>query len=41
MPCIIIKNMVIEDEVYNLAESAYIHNNPKDLPDFRDCIYTY
>ena len=35
------KNIVIEDDVYNLAVSAYIHNNPKDLPDFRDCIHTY
>ncbi|MFZ7121940.1 MAG: hypothetical protein ACOWWH_13455 [Eubacteriaceae bacterium] len=32
---------VIEDDTYNLVVSAYIHANPKDLPDYRDAIHTY
>ncbi|SHF26102.1 transposase, partial [Alkalibacter saccharofermentans] len=29
------------DDVYNLVVSAYIHNNPKDIPDYRDAVHTY
>ena len=34
-------NKVIVVDEYNLVVSAYIHNNAKDLPDFRDCVHTY
>ncbi len=32
---------VIDVDEYNLTVSAYIHNNPKDLPDYHDCVHTY
>ncbi len=35
------ENKVIDKDVYNLTVSAYIHNNPKDLPGFSDCVYKY
>jgi len=34
-------NNVIQDDNYNLAVSAYIHNNPKDILGFSDCVHTY
>ncbi len=34
-------NNVIETDDYNLAVSAYIHNNPKDIPGYIDCVHTY
>ncbi len=34
-------NKVIDVDEYNLVVSAYIHNNAKDLPDFRDSVHTY
>jgi len=34
-------NNVIKDDNYNLTVSAYIHNNPKDIPGFSDCVHTY
>ncbi|WZL73688.1 transposase [Clostridiaceae bacterium 35-E11] len=32
---------VIDKDNYNLTVSAYIHNNPKDLPKFKDAVHTY
>ena len=32
---------IIDVDEYNLAVSAYIHNNPKSLPDYYDCVHTY
>nr|WP_246169758.1 transposase [Alkalibaculum sporogenes] len=32
---------VIDEDEYNLIVSAYIHNNPKNLPDYSDCVDTY
>ena len=34
-------NKVIDVDEYNLTVSAYIHNNPKDLPDYYDCVDEY
>jgi REP element-mobilizing transposase RayT len=34
-------NKVIDVDEYNLTVSAYIHNNPKDLPDYYDCVHKY
>jgi putative transposase len=35
------KNVVIENERYELVISAYIHNNPKDISRYRDCVRDY
>ena len=35
------KSVVIEDDQYNLAVSAYIHNNPKDVAEYRDNVQDY
>ncbi|HBN83418.1 MAG TPA: transposase [Clostridiales bacterium] len=35
------KNVVIEDDRYNLAVSAYIHNNPKDISGYKDHVQDY
>lgn len=35
------KSIVIEDDRYNLVVSAYIHNNPKDMPEYCDCVDNY
>ena len=34
-------NKVIDVDEYNLTVSAYIHNNPKDLPSYHDCVDKY
>lgn len=36
-----VENKVIKKYNYNLSVSAYTHNNPKDLPDFKDCVHKY
>ena len=35
------KSVMIEDDRYNLAVSAYIHNNPKDISGYRDHVQDY
>lgn len=35
------KSKPIEDDHYVVTASAYIHNNPKDLPKYKNCIYKY
>lgn len=39
--CIKTKSVVIEDDRYNLAVSAYIHNNPMDMTGYKDCVQDY
>jgi hypothetical protein len=34
-------NNIIKDDNTGLAVSAYIHNNPKDIPEFSDCVHQY
>ena len=34
-------NKVIDVDEYNLTVSAYIHNNPKDLPEYYDRVHKY
>jgi len=34
-------NKVIDVDEYNLTVSAYIHNNPKDLPNYFDSVHKY
>lgn len=34
-------NKVIDVDEYNLTVSAYIHNNPKSLPNYHDCVHKY
>ena len=35
------ESKVIKEDNYNLTVSAYIHNNAKDLPDFKDSVHKY
>ena len=35
------ENKVIDTDKYNLTVSAYIHSNPKDLPQYADCMHKY
>lgn len=35
------KNIVIEDDRYDIAVSAYIHNNPKDAAGYKDRVHDY
>lgn len=32
---------LIDVDEYNLIVSAYIHNNPKNIPDYSDCVHSY
>ena len=35
------QSKVLDVDEYNFIVSAYIHNNPKCLPDYHDCVHTY
>src|SRR5699024_4964073 len=32
---------LIDVDEYNLIVSAYIHNNPKSIPNYSDCVHSY